>query len=234
VVDVGAGFGSLTIALAGAGADVLAIEFDRGVVAALHEVVDRMSNVTVVRADALRIDWASALGGRDWVMAANLPYNVAVPLLLRMLEEASDVTSYVAMVQREVADRLAAVPGSLAYGAVSVKVAYRAEVTTLRRVPREVFWPRPRVESTVLRLTPRAPRVGIEPAALFHVVDVSFGERRKTMRNAIRRLGLDATAAVEALRRAGIDPSARPEELALEDFGRLTRGLVNDGVVSEG
>jgi 16S rRNA (adenine1518-N6/adenine1519-N6)-dimethyltransferase len=129
---------------------------------------------------------------------------------------------------------VAAAPGSPAYGAVSVKVAYRADVVTLRRVPREVFWPRPRVESTVVRLTRRAPPVDVEPAALFHVVDASFGERRKTMRNAIRRLGLDVTAAAEALRRAGIDPSARPERLELEDFGRLAATLVRDGVVSAG
>jgi 16S rRNA (adenine1518-N6/adenine1519-N6)-dimethyltransferase len=231
IVEVGAGLGALTVSLARAGAEVLAIEFDRAVLPALREVVDGMSRVAVLHADALRVNWSAVLGSRGWTMAANLPYNIAVPLLLRMLEEAPQVSSYVVMVQREVADRLAARPGASAYGALSAKVAYRAEVTSVRRVPREVFWPRPRVESTVLRITPRPPSVSADPRALFTVIDASFGERRKTMRNAVRRLGLGAAAAGAALREAGVDPSARAEQLSLEDLGRLTEVLARTGVV---
>lgn len=230
IVEVGAGLGSLTVALAHAGSNVLAIEFDRGVVAALHDVVDGMPNVTILQADALRVDWRATLGRRVWRMAANLPYNVAVPLLLRMLGDAPGVRSYVVMVQQEVAERLAAGPGSRAYGAVSVKVAYHAELSILRRVPPEVFWPRPAIESSVLRLTPRPSGVGMESAELFGVIDASFGERRKTMRNAMRRLGLGAADAERVLRDADLDPSVRAERLALEDFARLTRVLVRDGV----
>jgi 16S rRNA (adenine1518-N6/adenine1519-N6)-dimethyltransferase len=252
IVEVGAGLGALTVALARAGAEVLAIEFDRALVPALREVLEGESRgggragaarrgamgarggaPGGARAPAppLRVNWPAVLGSRRWTMAANLPYNVAVPILLRMLEEAPQVSSYVVMVQREVADRLAARPGAPAYGAVSAKVAYRADVARVRRVPRDVFWPRPRVESTVLQITPRPPSVSIDPHALFTVIDASFGQRRKTMRNAVRRLGLDAAAAAAALREAGVDPSARAEQLALEDLGRLTEVLARAGVV---
>jgi 16S rRNA (adenine1518-N6/adenine1519-N6)-dimethyltransferase len=233
-VEVGAGFGSLTLALADAGAEVLALEFDRALLPALREVVEGVPVVRVLAADALEVDWPAVLDGGDWTMAANLPYNIAVPLVLRMLEEAPQVSSYVVMVQREVADRLAAPPGSPAYGGVSAKLAYHADVETLRRVPRDVFWPRPNVDSTVLRLTPRpAPLdVDVDRRALFAVIDAAFAERRKTMRNAVRRLGLDAEASARVLREAGIDPSTRAERVGLDAFARLASLLVRDGVVS--
>jgi 16S rRNA (adenine1518-N6/adenine1519-N6)-dimethyltransferase len=233
---VGAGFGSVTVALAEAGADVLAIEFDRALVPALREIVDPLSGVEVLAADALRVDWPAVLGDRDWTLAANLPYNIAVPLLLRMLEEAPQVSPYVVMVQRELGERLAAVPGSPAYGAVSAKIAYHAEVERLRRIPRDVFWPRPKVESAVVRLTRRREALApdVDDRALFSVIDVSFGERRKTMANAVRRLGFDGASAAHALDRAGIDRSARPEELGLDAFLRLTAVLEGEGAMGAG
>jgi 16S rRNA (adenine1518-N6/adenine1519-N6)-dimethyltransferase len=233
---VGAGFGSVTVALAAAGADVLAIEFDRALLPALHEIVDPMPGVDVLAVDALRVDWASTLGEGERILAANLPYNIAVPLLLGMLHEAPQVSPYVVMVQRELGDRLAAVPGSPAYGAVSAKIAYDAEVETLRRVPRDVFWPRPKIESSVVRLTRRRGPVapGVGRRALFGVIDVAFGERRKTMTNAVRRLGADADGAVRALREAAVDPGARAEEVSLEAFARLTAVLERDAVVEPG
>jgi 16S rRNA (adenine1518-N6/adenine1519-N6)-dimethyltransferase len=232
-VEVGAGFGSLTLALADTSARVLAVEFDRRLVPALREVVDGRSNVEVLAADALSVDWDEALGDEPWTMASNLPYNVAVPLLLTMLEGAPRVSPFVVMVQREVADRLAARPGAEAYGAVSAKVAYRAEVEVLRRVPREVFWPRPAIESTVLRLTRRSARldVDVDPRALFSVIDAAFAQRRKTMSNAVRRLGLSADAAREVLASTGIEPSVRAETLDLAAFARLTDALVRRGAV---
>lgn len=199
----------------------------------LHEVVDPLPGVEVLAADALRVDWAVVLGEGERALAANLPYNIAVPLLLRMLEEAPQVSPYVVMVQRELGDRLAAVPGSPSYGAVSAKIAYHADVETLRRIPRDVFWPRPKIESSVVRLTARRRPVagGVDGRSLFAVIDVAFGERRKTMSNAVRRLGLDMPAAAAALVRAGIDPGARPEVLGLDAFARLTIELERAGVV---
>ncbi len=188
--------------------------------------------VEVLESDALSIDWARTLGPEPWTMASNLPYNVAVPLLLTMLERAPQISRFVVMVQREVADRLAAEPGDAAYGAVSVKVAYHADVAVLRRVPPEVFWPRPSIESTVLRVMRRpASRDGVDPGALFAVIDASFAERRKTMANAVRRLGLSVTDAAAALGGAAIDPGVRAETLDLRAFARLTDELVRRGAV---
>jgi 16S rRNA (adenine1518-N6/adenine1519-N6)-dimethyltransferase len=235
-IDVGAGFGSVTVALAEAGAEVLAIEFDRALLPALHEVVDPLPGVEVLAADVLRLDWPVVLGEGERALAANLPYNIAVPLLLRMLEEAPQVSPYVVMVQRELGERLAAAPGSPAYGAVSAKVAYDAHVETLRRIPREVFWPRPKIESSVLRLTRRARPAGIDVdrRALFAVIDVAFGERRKTITNAVRRLGLDAPAAARVLGEAGVEAGARPEQLGLDAFARLAAALERAGAVGPG
>jgi 16S rRNA (adenine1518-N6/adenine1519-N6)-dimethyltransferase len=211
---------------------VLAIEFDRGVVPVLEEVVADVAGVRVLVADALEVDWA-VLGQGPWTMVSNLPYNIAVPVLMRMLEEAPAVSSYVVVVQRELADRLGAAPGSDAYGAVSVKIAYRADVETIRHVPREVFWPRPSVGSAVVRITARPAPVhaDVEASALFSVVDGAFAERRKTMTNAMRRLGLGAADAARVLDEAGIAPSERPERLGLGSFAGLTAVLVRDGVV---
>ena len=155
-------------------------------------------------------------------MVSNLPYNIAVPLVVEMLEGVPAVESFLVMVQREVGERLAAGPGEDAYGAVSVRVAYRAEAALVRRVPPSVFWPRPKVESVLVRLDRRAhPPVDVDAERLFRVVDAGFAERRKTLRNALRRLGLSAEAAASALARCGLEPDARAETLSLEGFARL-------------
>jgi 16S rRNA (adenine1518-N6/adenine1519-N6)-dimethyltransferase len=221
VLDIGAGFGSLTMALADTGAHVLAVEFDRGLVRALRDVVAGRANVEVLAADALSRRWRSVLRGAEWAVVANLPYNIATPLLLDMLEHDPTVRRYVVMVQREVGERLAARPGDEGYGAVSLKIAYRADATLLRRIPPDVFWPRPRVESVLVRLARKRPAVGVDARRLFAVIDAGFAERRKTMRNALRRLGLDGRAATDALVACGIDERARAEEIDLEGFACL-------------
>lgn len=225
ILEVGAGLGSLTVALAAAGAEVLAVEVDRALLPALREAVAPFGHVRIAEGDALRMDWASVLGPGRWKMASNLPYNVAVPLLVGLLERVPAIESYVVMVQREVGERLAARPGQEGYGAVSVRVAYRAEAEVLRRVPPSVFWPRPKVESVLIRLTPRRPPVDAPADRLFRVVDEGFAERRKTMRNALRRLGLDPADAEGVLARCGLDPRARAEELSLQDFARIAEEI---------
>lgn len=226
VVEIGAGLGSLTAALAGAGAEVHAVEFDRTLMPALEEVTARMSGVTLRHADAAKIDWAAELASGPWIMCSNLPYNIAVPLVLTMLQEAPAVTRFVVMVQREVGERLAAGPGEEAYGAVSVRVAYRARASVVRRVPPAVFWPRPKVASVVVRIDRlAAPAVDVDPARLWRVVDAGFAERRKTMRNAIRRLGFTVEAAAEVLAACGVSPNARAEELGLETFAAIAERL---------
>lgn len=227
VIEVGAGFGSLTLALAEAGAaEVVAIEFDRALIPALEEVVEGRSNVTVRHGDAMHMDLASELQEAPWTLCANLPYNISVPLVLTVLASVPAVTRLVVMVQREVGERLVAGAGDEAYGAVSVRVAYRASAATMRRVPPPVFWPRPRVESVVVRMDRLvSPPVEVAEERLWRVVDAGFAERRKTMRNALRRLGLDAAAADGALADSGVGPSARAEELSLSTFATIAERI---------
>ncbi len=226
VVEVGAGLGSLTLALAATGASVLAIEFDRRLVAALREVVDGIPAVEVLQADAMKLDWGAVLGESSWTMTSNLPYNIAVPVTLDMLESAPGVDRFVVMVQREVGERLAAGPGDEAYGAVSVRVAYRALARIVRRIPATVFWPAPKVESVLVRLDRlEEPPVDADPEKLFRVVEAGFAQRRKTMRNALRRLGLGAPEADEVLTGCGIDPRARAESLGLSEFARIAGAI---------
>ena len=239
VVEIGAGLGSLTVALAAVGAEVLAVEFDRGLVRALEEVTADLPLVRVVHADAMKLDWEGELGeageagaggdgdrdARDrapWTLCANLPFNIAVPLVLDTLAGVPAIGRWVVMVQREVGERLVAVPGDEHFGAVSLRIAYGASASMVRRVPATVFWPRPKVDSVVVRLDRlEAPPVGVEQRSLWRVVDGAFAERRKTMRNALRRLGLDAGEADEALASAGVPANARPEELDLETFAAI-------------
>jgi 16S rRNA (adenine1518-N6/adenine1519-N6)-dimethyltransferase len=229
IVEVGAGLGSLTVALAAAGTEVLAVEFDRALLPALHEVVDGLPSVRVLDADAMKLDWVAELGDGEWTMAANLPYNIATPLVLDLLEGVPAIRTFVVTVQREVGERWAAVPGEEGYGAVSVKVAYRARASVVRRVPPSVFWPRPGVDSVVVRLERLdAPPVDVNPEALRRVVDAGFAERRKTMRNALVRLGVDRGRAAVVLARAGVAPRARAEELDLAALARVTTAVAEE------
>jgi 16S rRNA (adenine1518-N6/adenine1519-N6)-dimethyltransferase len=224
VVEVGAGLGSLTLALAEAGASVTAVEIDRHVLGVLRTQVEPLG-VRVVEADALTLDWTQLLGSPagdvgDWSLVANLPYNVAVPLVIRVLEEAPQISSLLVMVQREVGERLVASAGDEAYGAVSVKVAYWATGALVGKVSASVFIPRPRVESVLVRLDRRpGPRPG--PGAkqyerLFTVVRAGFAHRRKMLRRS-----LDGTVESEAFEAADIRPTARAEELSLTEWERL-------------
>jgi 16S rRNA (adenine1518-N6/adenine1519-N6)-dimethyltransferase len=222
VLEIGAGLGSLTQALARTGAEVVAVEFDRRLIPALEESIRSFPNVRVQVEDAVRADWSSVLHGPEpWIVVANLPYNVAVPVVMRLLEEEPRIRRFLVMVQREVGERLVAGPGDEEYGAVSVRVAYRAEGRIVRRVSRSVFWPQPNVESVLVMLTRRPPPVDVEEYALWEVVSEAFAQRRKNMRGAMMRLGLDAAEAEAILADRGIEPSARPEELGLPDFAGL-------------
>lgn len=220
VVEIGAGFGSLTIALAETGALVTAIEVDRGVVAVLRDVVDGLANVTVVEADAMHHDWATELAGHDrWTLVANLPYNVATPLVCDLLDEVPAISSMLVMVQREVAERMAAAPGSRQYGAVSVKVAYWATASVVATVPASVFVPRPNVESALVRIDRRDPP-DVDRDRLFSIVRQAFGQRRKMLRRSLRDI-----ASPEQFAAADVSPESRPEELGLEAWCRLADAL---------
>jgi len=218
VVEIGAGLGSLTLALAATGASVTAVEVDGGLVPVLREVVEP-AGVTVVEGDALRLEWSSLLEGIGWVLVANLPYNVATPLIADLLDGVPAISRMLVMVQREVGERLAAHAGDEAYGSVSVKVAYWATAKMVGRVPPTVFHPMPKVESALVSIERRAtPAVGseVERDWLFHLVGTGFGQRRKMLRRSLAGL-VDADAFVAA----GVRPEARAEELSVEEWGRL-------------
>jgi 16S rRNA (adenine1518-N6/adenine1519-N6)-dimethyltransferase len=222
VVEVGPGLGSLTLALAETGASVTAVELDRHLLPALRSVVEP-EGVRVVHGDAMSLDWDAVLGPSvGWSLVANLPYNIATPLVLDLLEQVPAIERILVMVQREVGERLAAGPGSKAYGIPSVKVAYRASAEVVGRVPATVFIPPPRVESVLVRLRRLpVPPVAADPGALFRLVEAGFGQRRKMLRRSLA--GLVDPAAFE---QAGVRPEARAEELSLADWDRLARADV--------
>lgn len=218
VVEIGAGVGSLTLALAETGAAVTAVEIDRGLVPVLRDVLDG-TGVWVVEGDALRLDWRDVLGDVDgWVLVANLPYNVATPLVADLLDDVPQIARMLVMVQREVGERLCATPRTAAYGAVSVKVAYWARARVVGLVPASVFVPRPNVESALVEIIRRdVPATDAPPVELFRLVRTAFGQRRKMLRRSLADVVASATFAA-----AGIDPTRRPEELDVVEWGRLT------------
>ncbi|MCU1394932.1 MAG: rsmA [Ilumatobacteraceae bacterium] len=226
VVEIGAGLGSLTRALAETGATIRAIEIDRGIVPVLRTVVEPFPNVTVVEGDAQELVWAEVLAGSDaWVLVANLPYNVGTPLVLDLLDDVPQIARMLVMVQREVAERMIAPVRTGAYGAVSVKVAYWATARIAGYVPATVFVPQPKVESALVEITRRAsPAVAdVEPAALFELIKAGFAHRRQMLRRV-----LAGVVSPEQFERAGIAPTARAEELDVHAWGRLTAAVAAD------
>ncbi|HEY5664310.1 MAG TPA: 16S rRNA (adenine(1518)-N(6)/adenine(1519)-N(6))-dimethyltransferase RsmA [Ilumatobacter sp.] len=216
VIEIGAGLGSLTLALAETGAEVTAVEVDRGIVPVLRSIVGDLPNVTVLEADATSADWPAILAPHTgWTLVANLPYNVATPLVCDLLDEVPAVTSMLVMVQKEVAERFAAGPGSKQYGAVSVKIAYWATARLVATVPASVFVPRPNVESALVRIDRHEPPP-VAPAELFPLVRQAFGQRRKMLRRS-----LSGVVSPEQFVAAGVSPEARPEELGLAAWCRL-------------
>jgi 16S rRNA (adenine1518-N6/adenine1519-N6)-dimethyltransferase len=216
VVEVGPGLGSLTLALLETGAAVTAVEMDRFLVPVLRQMVESQG-ATVVHADALDVDWRELLGTESWTLVANLPYNVATPLVLKILDEAPMVTRLLVMVQREVGERFAARPGSKTYGAVSVKVAWSATASVVGKVPPTVFVPAPKVDSALVRFDRHADVGGRdERDAVFGLVDAGFATRRKMLRNTLAGLVDDACFAA-----AGVEPTERAERLDLDAWRRL-------------
>jgi len=224
VVEVGPGLGSLTLALLCEVGEVVAVEVDPVLARALPAVVaDRapqwVGRLQVVRADALHV---TTLPSVPTALVANLPYNVAVPVLLHMLEAFPSLARALVMVQAEVAERLAAAPGSRVYGVPSVKARWYGDVRRAGSVGRTVFWPQPRVDSGLVALDRRQPpATQASREQVFAVIDAAFAQRRKTLRAALAGWAGSAGDAEAALRAAGVDPGARGESLAVEDFARV-------------
>jgi len=225
VVEVGPGLGSLTLGLLGAADRVVAVEIDRVLAAALPETItervpDAAQRFALVQADALRITELPGLA--PTALVANLPYNVAVPVLLHMLEHFPSLERVLVMVQGEVADRLAAEPGGRVYGVPSVKARWYASVRRAGSIGKNVFWPAPHVESGLVALERRQPpTTQASRAEVFAVIDAAFAQRRKTLRAALSGWAGSAARAEEILRRAGVDPAARGEALAVDQYAAI-------------
>ena len=224
VVEVGPGLGSLTLGLLEAGAQVLAVEIDPVLAAALRDTVTDLApaaadRLTVIAADALTV---GELADEPTRLVANLPYNVAVPVLLTFLEQQPSLQEVLVMVQAEVADRLAAPPGSRTYGVPSAKAAWYASARRAGTISRHIFWPVPNVDSALVRLIRRDP----PPSAasreeVFACIDAAFAQRRKTLRAALATWAGSPQQAEHLLRTAGIDPASRGERLDITQFAAL-------------
>ncbi|WP_296603616.1 16S rRNA (adenine(1518)-N(6)/adenine(1519)-N(6))-dimethyltransferase RsmA [Nocardioides sp.] len=228
VVEVGPGLGSLTLALLEVAGRVVAIEVDEVLAARLPETIatyapGQADRFEVVLADAMRV--TEVPGPAPTALVANLPYNVSVPVLLHLLMLLPSLERGLVMVQSEVADRLAAAPGSKVYGVPSVKAAWYADVRRAGAIGRNVFWPAPNVDSGLVAWTRREPPTTTATREqVFAVVDAAFAHRRKVLRGVLRSLA-PAEDVDAALERAGIDPLARGESLRVEDFARIAEGL---------
>jgi 16S rRNA (adenine1518-N6/adenine1519-N6)-dimethyltransferase len=229
VVEVGPGLGSLTLALLEVAERVVAIEVDDLLAGRLARTVaelapDRAAALEVVHADALRVPGVP--GPAPTALVANLPYNVSVPVLLHLLGVLPSLERGLVMVQAEVADRLAAVPGSRTYGIPSVKAAWFADVRRAGAVGRNVFWPAPNVDSGLVAWSRREPpTTSASRQETFAVVDAAFAQRRKQLRSALSGLAGGGAAAEAALRAAGVDPTARGEVLDVAAFARIAEAL---------
>ncbi|MBE6468652.1 MAG: 16S rRNA (adenine(1518)-N(6)/adenine(1519)-N(6))-dimethyltransferase RsmA [Coriobacteriaceae bacterium] len=236
VLEVGPGIGTLTLALLQEAAHVTSLEMDAELEPVLAAHATAHPSFSYLMGDALRIsaaEVAQASGGEPEILVANLPYNVAATIILSFLEERPGLRAAVVMVQKEVADRISAVPGTKAYGAYTAKLALTGRVTGRFEVPPRCFMPAPHVDSAVVRIDRHAPGEGPLPsegvarADVSRVIDAAFMQRRKTIRNSMAAAGFDKSALDAAFSACGIAPAARGETLAPADFVRLAAGLAS-------
>ncbi|MCQ2544945.1 MAG: 16S rRNA (adenine(1518)-N(6)/adenine(1519)-N(6))-dimethyltransferase RsmA [Clostridia bacterium] len=246
VIEIGPGIGVLTAEAAEIAARVIAIEIDRNLIPILKETLSSYDNVEVINQDVLKTDITEIINrakadklftGKVRVIG-NLPYYITTPIIMKLLEEGVPVDSITVMMQKEVADRIRSGPGNKAYGAISVAVQYYCDVERVANVPKEVFVPRPKVDSTVLNLLPLSAegsgheetggrRVELaDEKAFFNCVKAAFAQRRKTLLNSLSSAGgMDKEKVKLLLGRAGIDPGRRAETLTIEEFGRLANEM---------
>ncbi len=227
VLEIGPGIGTLTQGLAEAGAQVTAVELDKKLPAVLAETLKGYDNVKIVPGDILKTDIRELMGQQPFKVAANLPYYITTPILMALLEQKLPITKIVTMVQKEVAERMIASPGGKDYGALTVAVQYFTAPEIVLEVPPSSFLPPPAVDSVVISCRVlENPSVSVEDEKMFfRVVRTSFGQRRKTLFNALKGLGLDKEIVAAALEKTGIEPSRRGETLSLQEFAKLSDEL---------
>jgi 16S rRNA (adenine1518-N6/adenine1519-N6)-dimethyltransferase len=223
VLEIGPGIGTLTQGLAEAGADVTAVELDKKLPAVLAETLKGYDNVRIVPGDILKVNIPEIMGDAPFKVAANLPYYITTPILMALLERHLPITHMVTMVQKEVALRMVAQPGGKDYGALSVAVQYYTEPEIVLDVPPRSFIPAPEVDSVVIACKVReTPAVAVQDEKMFfRVVKAAFGQRRKTLANALKGGGLPKEQVRDAMEKAGIDPTRRGETLSLTEFAQL-------------
>jgi len=223
VLEIGPGIGTLTQGLAEAGAEVTAVELDKKLPAVLAETLKGYDNVRIVPGDILKVDIPALMGEGPYKVAANLPYYITTPILMALLERHLPISRMVTMVQKEVAERMVAGPGSKTYGALSVAVQYYTDPEIVLDVPPRSFIPAPEVDSVVIVCKVReTPSVAVKDEKLFfRVVKAAFGQRRKTLSNALKGGGFPKEQVRDAMEHAGIDPTRRGETLTLAEFGAL-------------
>jgi 16S rRNA (adenine1518-N6/adenine1519-N6)-dimethyltransferase len=226
VIEIGPGIGTLTQELARKAEKVVSIELDEGLIPVLSETLSNYKNIKVLHEDALKVDFKQLIqdeGLKKVKVAANLPYYVTTPIITKLFEDKPGIDSITVMIQKEVADRIAAGPGTKDYGALSLLVQYYSEVADICVAPKECFIPEPKVESEVIRMNIRQmPAVSVRDEKFFFaVIRAAFNMRRKTLWNALKPLGLSTENLKKAFEDSGIDPQRRGETLSMEEFGRL-------------
>lgn len=228
ILEIGPGIGTLTQGLAESGAEVVAVEIDKKLPAVLSHTLEGYDNVTIVPGDILKVDIPKLMGEGTFKVAANLPYYITTPILMALLEQHLPISILVTMVQKEVALRMIATPGSKIYGALSVAVQYYTRPHIAFDVPPRSFIPAPEVDSVVIVCDVREkPAVEVENEKMFfRVVKAAFGQRRKTIANAMKGAGFLKEQIVAAFEKSGLDSTRRGETFSLEEFGRLSDALV--------
>lgn len=232
VVEVGPGLGSLTLGLIDTVEDVIALEIDPRLAGRLAQTVQERvpeyaDRLKVISKDALKVVRGD-VDKQPTALVANLPYNVSVPVLLHLLAEFPTIRRVLVMVQKEVADRLAAKPGSKIYGVPSVKASFYGDVSRAGTIGKHVFWPAPNIESGLVRIDVHGNHSPALREHLFPLVDAAFAQRRKTLRSTLSGIYGSPAAAEEALRAVGIDPGLRGEALSIEDFLKLGEARMGD------
>ncbi|MBO4853264.1 MAG: 16S rRNA (adenine(1518)-N(6)/adenine(1519)-N(6))-dimethyltransferase RsmA [Schwartzia sp.] len=230
VLEIGPGIGTLTQGLLEAGAEVTAVELDKKLPAVLAETLRGYEHLTVVQGDILKTDIAALMGGEPFKVAANLPYYITTPILLALLEQKLPITRIVTMVQKEVAERMTARPGGKDYGALSVAVQYHTEPEIVLDVPPNCFLPAPEVDSSVIVCAVRkTPAVAVKDETMFfRVVKAAFGQRRKTIANALKTLGVSRERIDGALLAAGVATERRGETMSLAEFAAVSDALTEN------
>lgn len=223
VIEIGPGIGTLTQALARTGAEVTAFEIDETLGPVLAHTMEPYPNVRILYQDVLKADLETILGDRTWHAAANLPYYITTPILLYLIQKVTPISLFVFMMQKEVAERIMAEPGTKAYGALTLAVQYYCTVERVMDIPPTAFVPRPAVTSTVLKMRRReAPAVAVsDEAAFFQLIKMGFGQRRKIFSNAMKNGGIPEALGVQILERAGVDGKRRGETFSMEEYARL-------------